>query len=121
LLIDTIVGATAAVPTGYKVVHVPFKDGKPEGYYENFASGFWVSGERRAEVWGRLRRWRLQPTGLLIADDQERFRGRTTETVKQSCNPQRQTPEEGSRTLDSVRPVHSPKAPRAWPDLSNAN
>ena len=42
-----------SVPTGYKVVRVPFKDGKPEGYYENFATGFWVSGERRAEVWGR--------------------------------------------------------------------
>ena len=42
-----------SVPIGYKVVRVPFKDGKPEGYYENFATGFWVSGERRAEVWGR--------------------------------------------------------------------
>ena len=52
-----------SVPTGYKVVRVPFKDGKPEGYYENFATGFWASGERRAEVWGRAgsagdyRRW----------------------------------------------------------------
>ena len=42
-----------AEPTGYKVVRVPFKDGRPEGYYENFVTGFWVSGERRAEVWGR--------------------------------------------------------------------
>jgi hypothetical protein len=41
-----------SIPTGYKVVRVPFKDGKPEGYYENFATGFWVSGEQRAEVWG---------------------------------------------------------------------
>jgi hypothetical protein len=32
--------------------------------------------------------------------DQERFRGRTTEQVKQACDPQRQTPEECSRTLD---------------------
>src|SRR5438552_7331209 len=39
-------------PTGYKLVRVPFKDGKPEGYYENFATGFWVAGEHRAEVWG---------------------------------------------------------------------
>jgi hypothetical protein len=37
---------------GYKVVRVPFKDGRPEGYYENFATGFWASGEQRAEVWG---------------------------------------------------------------------
>lgn len=27
-------------PTGYKVVRVPFKDGRPEGWYENFATGF---------------------------------------------------------------------------------
>jgi hypothetical protein len=31
---------------------VPFKDGRPDGYYENFGTGFWASGERRAEVWG---------------------------------------------------------------------
>jgi len=31
-----------SVPTGYKVVMVPFKDGKPEGYYQNFATGFWA-------------------------------------------------------------------------------
>src|ERR671935_625280 len=40
-------------PIGYKVVRVPFKDGKPVGYYENFMTGFWAAGERRAEVWGR--------------------------------------------------------------------
>jgi hypothetical protein len=32
--------------------------------------------------------------------DQGRFRGRNTEQVKQACDPQRQTPEECSRTLD---------------------
>jgi hypothetical protein len=37
-------------PTGYKVVRVPFTNGRPEGFYENFATGFWISGERRAEV-----------------------------------------------------------------------
>src|SRR5215470_10270832 len=40
-------------PTGYKVVRVRFKDGRPEGSYENFVTGFWVSGQHRAEVWGR--------------------------------------------------------------------
>jgi hypothetical protein len=40
-------------PTGYKIVRVPFKDGKPQGYYQNFVTGFWVSGQNRAEVWGR--------------------------------------------------------------------
>jgi len=57
-------------PTGYKVVRVPFKDGRPEGYYENFATGFWVSGEHRAEVWGRPAALAIAKDGsLLIADD----------------------------------------------------
>jgi len=37
---------------------------------------------------------------LTSCEDQERFRGRTSEQVKQACDPQRQTPEECSRTLD---------------------
>ena len=57
-------------PTGYKVVRVPFKDGKPEGYYENFATGFWISGEQRAEVWGRPAALAVTKDGaLLVADD----------------------------------------------------
>ena len=57
-------------PTGYKVVRVPFKDGKPEGYYENFATGFWISGEQRAEVWGRPASLAVAKDGaLLVADD----------------------------------------------------
>jgi glucose/arabinose dehydrogenase len=59
-----------SVPTGYKVVRVPFKDGKPEGYYENFVTGFWISGERRAEVWGRPAALAITADGaLLVADD----------------------------------------------------
>jgi len=58
------------VPTGYKVVRVPFKDGRPEGHYENFATGFWVSGEQRAEVWGRPAALAVAKDGsLLVADD----------------------------------------------------
>lgn len=58
-------------PTGYKVVRVPFKDGRPEGSYENFMTGFWVSGRRRAEVWGRPAAIALMKDGsLLVADDQ---------------------------------------------------
>lgn len=49
-------------PTGYKVVRVPFRNGRPQGYYENFAAGFWVSGINRAEVWGR-------PVALAVARD----------------------------------------------------
>ncbi|MBV8837338.1 MAG: PQQ-dependent sugar dehydrogenase [Alphaproteobacteria bacterium] len=57
-------------PTGYKVVRVPFKSGRPEGSYENFATGFWASGERRAEVWGRPAALAVAKDGaLLVADD----------------------------------------------------
>jgi glucose/arabinose dehydrogenase len=57
-------------PTGYKVVRVPFKDGHPEGYYENFVTGFWISGEQRAEVWGRPAALAIAKDGsLLVADD----------------------------------------------------
>jgi glucose/arabinose dehydrogenase len=57
-------------PTGYKVVRVPFRDGRPEGSYENFATGFWISGEQRAEVWGRPTALAVAKDGsLLVADD----------------------------------------------------
>src|SRR5712671_4000643 len=59
-----------SIPTGYKIARVPFKDGRPEGYYENFATGFWVSGEQRAEVWGRPAALAVAKDGsLLVADD----------------------------------------------------
>jgi hypothetical protein len=49
---------------------VPFKDGRPEGYYENFVTGFWASGEQRAEVWGRLAALAVAKDGaLLVAND----------------------------------------------------
>jgi glucose/arabinose dehydrogenase len=57
-------------PTGYKVVFVPFKNGKPEGGYENFVTGFWTSGTERAEVWGRPASIAVMQDGsLLIGDD----------------------------------------------------
>lgn len=57
-------------PTGYKVVRVPFKDGRPEGYYENFVTGFWSAGEQRAETWGRPAALAIAKDGaLLVADD----------------------------------------------------
>jgi glucose/arabinose dehydrogenase len=59
-----------SAPTGYKVVRVPFQDGRPVGYYENFMTGFWASGERRAEVWGRPAALAIAKDGaLLVADD----------------------------------------------------
>jgi glucose/arabinose dehydrogenase len=49
-------------PNGYKVVHVPFKNGKPIGYYENFLTGFWIAGHQPAQVWGR-------PVAIVVAKD----------------------------------------------------
>ncbi|WP_181169835.1 sorbosone dehydrogenase family protein [Mesorhizobium sp. B2-3-13] len=45
--------------TGYKVVRLKFKDGKPTGEYEDFMTGFVVSN---GEVWGR-------PVGVAVAKD----------------------------------------------------
>jgi len=57
-------------PTGYKVVRVPFSNGRPVGYYENFVTGFWVAGRSPAEVWGRPAALAVAKDGaLLIADD----------------------------------------------------
>ena len=47
------------VRTGYKVVRLRFKDGKPTGEYEDFMTGFVVSD---AAVWGR-------PVGVAVAKD----------------------------------------------------
>lgn len=65
----------AAEPTGYKVVRVPFKNGEPLGWYENFVTGFWVdtkkgwSGTSQAQVIGRPAGLALWNDGsLLIAD-----------------------------------------------------
>lgn len=52
----------AARPRGYMIVRVPFKDGRPRGGYESFATGFWQRGRDTAEVWGR-------PAGLAVAKD----------------------------------------------------
>ncbi|MBC7796123.1 MAG: sorbosone dehydrogenase family protein, partial [Pyrinomonadaceae bacterium] len=48
--------------TGYKIVRIRFKDGKPlENAYEDFVSG-WLPDENSNKVWGR-------PVGLLVAAD----------------------------------------------------
>ncbi len=60
----------AAAPTGYKVVRVPFDNGKPIGSYETFVAGFWTEGDTPARVWGRPAGLVLTDEGhLLIADD----------------------------------------------------
>ncbi|PBC22351.1 MULTISPECIES: sorbosone dehydrogenase family protein [unclassified Mesorhizobium] len=45
--------------TGYKVVRLLFRDGRPTGEYEDFMTGFVVSN---GEVWGR-------PVGVAVAHD----------------------------------------------------
>jgi glucose/arabinose dehydrogenase len=52
----------SAKPVGHMVIRVPFRAGRPVGYYETFVSGFWVAGEETAQVWGT-------PAGLAIAKD----------------------------------------------------
>ncbi|HEX2120128.1 MAG TPA: PQQ-dependent sugar dehydrogenase, partial [Thermoanaerobaculia bacterium] len=47
--------------TGYKVIRIRFRDGKPAGGYEDFLTGFML-GEDRPEVWGR-------PVGVLVLRD----------------------------------------------------
>lgn len=60
----------SSVPTGYKLVYVPFENGRPSGGYENFALGFRFGGEERAEIIGRPVGLALTNDGsLLVADD----------------------------------------------------
>ncbi len=55
--------------TGYKIVFVPFKDGKPVSEPEDFLTG-WMLAEDKVEVWGRPVAVLQMPDGsLLISDD----------------------------------------------------
>ncbi|MBD1920250.1 sorbosone dehydrogenase family protein [Microcoleus sp. FACHB-831] len=47
--------------TGYKVVFVPFTNGRPQGYYEDFLTGFLLN-PAGPTTWGR-------PVGLLVLPD----------------------------------------------------
>lgn len=47
--------------TGYKIIRVPFKNGKAISDYEDFVMG-WAGDENSREVWGR-------PVGLLVLPD----------------------------------------------------
>jgi len=50
-----------ALRTGYKIIRIKFKNGKPVGGYDDFVVG-WMLGEDKPEVWGR-------PVGLLVMKD----------------------------------------------------
>ncbi|MBI3652888.1 MAG: sorbosone dehydrogenase family protein [Acidobacteria bacterium] len=47
--------------TGYKIIRIRFKNGKPVGGYDDFVVG-WMLGEDNPNVWGR-------PVGLLVLKD----------------------------------------------------
>jgi len=47
--------------TGYKLIRIKFKSGKPVGGYDDFVTG-WMLGEDKPEAWGR-------PVGLLVLKD----------------------------------------------------
>jgi glucose/arabinose dehydrogenase len=47
--------------TGYKLIRIRFKDGKPVGGYDDFLTG-WMLDENSRDVWGR-------PVGLLVLPD----------------------------------------------------
>jgi glucose/arabinose dehydrogenase len=55
--------------TGYKIVFVPFRDGKPQSGPRDFLTG-WMLGEDKQEVWGRPVGLLQMPDGsLLVSDD----------------------------------------------------
>ncbi|HEY5402667.1 MAG TPA: sorbosone dehydrogenase family protein [Pyrinomonadaceae bacterium] len=55
--------------TGYKIIRIRFKNGKPVGGYDDFLTG-WMFGPDKREVWGRPVGLLVLPDGsMLIADD----------------------------------------------------
>jgi glucose/arabinose dehydrogenase len=55
--------------SGYKVVFVPFKNGRPSGKVEDFLTGF-IADESKSEVYGRpVGVTVIQDGSLLVADD----------------------------------------------------
>lgn len=73
----------AAPPRGYKVVRIRFANGRPDGSYENFVTGWWRSGNDPAKVWGRPAGLAVAKDGsLLIADDAGKAIWRVRYTAK---------------------------------------
>ncbi|MFY0482092.1 PQQ-dependent sugar dehydrogenase [Flavobacterium sp. PLA-1-15] len=54
--------------SGYKVVFVPFKDGKPSGKPQDFLTGF-IANEEKAEVYGRPVAVTVMNDGSLLVND----------------------------------------------------
>jgi glucose/arabinose dehydrogenase len=57
-------------PTGYKIVRIKFRNGRPQGGYDNFLTGFWDGSTSPAKVWGRPV-WPVvaKDGSLLVSDD----------------------------------------------------
>ena len=56
--------------SGYSVVRVPFRDGRPAGPPEDFLTGFVVRDDSEKDVWGRPVGLLQLPDGsLLLSDD----------------------------------------------------
>ncbi|MBO9585868.1 MAG: sorbosone dehydrogenase family protein [Flavobacterium sp.] len=54
--------------SGYKVLFIPFKDGKPSGKPEDFLTGF-ISNDEKAEVYGRPVAVTVMNDGSLLVND----------------------------------------------------
>jgi len=68
--------------SGYKVIRIPFANGKPEGGYENFLMG-WVPDETGEGVWGRpVGVTMIRDGSLLVVDDGGKKVWRVTYTGK---------------------------------------
>lgn len=117
----------ASRPTGYKVIRVPFRNGRPEGWYENFAVGFWTKGSRTARVWGRPAGLAIAKDGsLLIADDVDQV-GLARELPKiGGSKPRRSTTDSQKKSLTKSLPwnrasmlmLSVPGAHASWARLS---
>ena len=71
-----------ATRSGYKVVRIPMQNGKPEGGYENFLTG-WVPDAAGKEVWGRPVGLTMMRDGsMLVVDDGSNKVWRVTYTGK---------------------------------------
>ncbi len=57
-------------PTGYKIVRIPFENGRPKGGYENFMTGFLRDVDGTPRITGRPAGLAQMPDGsLLLAED----------------------------------------------------
>lgn len=64
--------------TGYKVVRIPIRDGKPTGGYDDFIVG-WSPADDRPDVWGRpVAILPVSDGSLLITDDAQNLIWRVT-------------------------------------------